>query len=72
MNWGVVLESRSWMDCLVLELFATVHHVLMCFPGFPLVELMYLVPGESYRRQLRSWLLWLSDAFRALTNSLAC
>ena len=55
MNWGVVLDSRSWMDCLVLELFATVHHVLTCFPDFPLVELMYLVftrmPGESYRRQ---------------------
>ena len=44
--------------------------------GVPLVELMYLVftrmPGESYRRRLRSLLLSLRDVFRALINSLAC
>ena len=42
----------------------------------PLVEFMYLVfarvPGESYRRQLRSLLLYLCDVFRALINSLVC
>ena len=42
----------------------------------PLVEFMYLVftrmPGESYRRRLRSLLLCLRDVFRALVNSLAC
>ena len=41
-----------------------------------LVEFMYLVftrmPGESYRRQLRSLLLCLCDVFRALINSLVC
>ena len=42
----------------------------------PLVEFMYLVfahtPGESYCRQLRSWLLCLYDVFHfeALINSL--
>ena len=40
----------------------------------PLVELMYpvftRVPGESYRRRLRSLLLCLSDIFRALISSL--
>ena len=29
-------------------------------------------PGESYHRQLRSLLLCLCDAFRALINSLVC
>ena len=42
----------------------------------PLVEFMYLsftrVPGESYRRRLRSLLLCLCDVFRALINSLVC
>ena len=37
---------------------------------------MYLVfirmPGESYRRQLRSLFLGLCDVFRALINSLVC
>ena len=42
----------------------------------PLVEFMYLVitrmPGESYRRRLRSLLSYLCYVFRALINSLAC
>ena len=42
----------------------------------PLVEFMYLVftrmPGESYRRRLRSLLLYLCYVFRALINSLVC
>ena len=40
------------------------------------VEFMYLVftcmPGESYRRRLRSLLLYLCDVFRAIINSLVC
>ena len=42
----------------------------------PLVEFMYLVftrmPGESYRRRLRSLLLYLCYVFRALINSIVC
>ena len=40
----------------------------------PLVEFMHLVrmPGESYRRRLRSMLLYLCYVFRALINSLVC
>ena len=41
-----------------------------------LVEFTYLVftrmPGESYRRRLKSLLLCLCDVFRALINSLVC
>ena len=37
----------------------------------PVEEFMYLVPGESYSRRLRS-LLCLCDIFRALINSLVC
>ena len=37
---------------------------------------MYIVftrmPGESYRRRLRSLLLYICDVFRALINSLVC
>ena len=40
------------------------------------MEFMYLVftrmPGESYRRRLRSLLLYLCYVFRALINSLVC
>ena len=40
----------------------------------PVVEFMYFVftrmPGESYRRRLKSLLLRLCDVFRALINSL--
>ena len=42
----------------------------------PLVEFMYFVfirmPGESYRRRLRSLLLYLCYVFGALINSLVC
>ena len=38
----------------------------------PLVEFMYRMPGESYRRRLRSLLLCLCWVFRALINSLVC
>ena len=48
----------------------------LSFEDVPLVEFMYLVftrmPGESYRRQLRSLLLYLFRVFRALINSLVC
>ena len=30
------------------------------------------MPGESYRRRLRSWLMYLCYVFRALMNSLLC
>ena len=47
-----------------------------CFEDVPPVEFMYLVftrmPGESYRRRLRSLLLYLCYVFRALINSLVC
>ena len=46
------------------------------FEAVPLVAFVYLVftrmPGESYRRRLRSLLLSLCDVFPALINSLAC
>ena len=46
------------------------------FEDVPLVEFMYLVltrmPGESYRRRLRSLLLCLCDVFQTLINSLVC
>ena len=45
------------------------------FEDVPLVEFMYLIftrmPGESYRRRLRS-LLCLCDDSRVLINSLVC
>ena len=47
-----------------------------CAEDVLLVEFMYLVfthmPGESYRRQLRSLLLYLCDNFWTLINSLVC
>ena len=46
------------------------------FEGVPLVEFIYLeftiIPGESYRRRLRSFLLYLCYIFRVLINSLEC
>ena len=49
--------------------------VIWCEDG-PLVEFMHFVftrmPGESYRRRLRSLLLCLRDVFRPLINSLVC
>ena len=49
---------------------------LQCFEDVLLVEVMCLgstrMPGESYRRQLGSLLLYLCDVFRALINSLVC
>ena len=46
------------------------------FEAVPLVEFMYLVfthmPGEKYRRRLRSLLLYLCYVLRAQINSLVC
>ena len=46
------------------------------FEEVPLVEFMYLaftrMPGESYRRWLRSLLLYFCYIFRTLINSLVC
>ena len=48
--------------------------LLLLLEDVPLVDFMYLVftrmPGDSYRRRLRSLLL--SYVFRALINSLVC
>ena len=48
--------------------------VLLNLEDIPQVEFMFLVftgmPGESYRRQLRSLLLYLCYVFRALINFL--
>ena len=49
---------------------------LFVFEDIPMAEFMYLVftrmQGKSYRRRLRSLLLYLCYAFRALINSLVC
>ena len=47
------------------------------FEDVPPAEFMHLafahiLPGESYRRQLRSLFLCFCDVFRALINSLVC
>ena len=50
--------------------------VLTAVEDVLLVELMHLVftrmPGESYRRRLKSLLLYLCYVFRALVISLVC
>ena len=50
--------------------------ILLFLEDILLAEFMYLVfthmPGNSYRRRLRSLLLYLCYAFRALINSLVC
>ena len=49
-------------------------HIIKRYGDVPLMEFMYLVfthmPGESYRRRLRSLLLYSCYVFRALINSL--
>ena len=53
-----------------------IHELHQRYIYLPLVEFMYLVfiwmPGESYRRPLRSLLLCLYDVLQALINSLVC
>ena len=52
------------------------HIIWLNLEDAPLVQFMYLVfirvPGESYRRRLRSLLLCLCDDFPGLINSLVC
>ena len=52
------------------------HVYKLMLEDVPLVEFMYFVlirmPGESYRRRLRSLLLYLCQVFRALINSFVC
>ena len=52
------------------------HWGVSFFEDLPLVEFMYSVftrmPGESYRRRLRSLLVYLYYVLRALINSLVC
>ena len=55
--------------------YITIHSVFdPLFEDVALVEFLYLVftrmPGESYRRRLRSLLLYLCHVFRVLINSL--
>ena len=80
-NLALNMESRRF-NC-YLGSYLLQHHRLHAFymnlkqnGDVPLVEFMYLVftriPGENYRRRLRSLLLRLCDVFRALIYSLAC
>ena len=49
------------------------HDELIKQEDVPLVEFMYLVfTGESYRKRLKSSLLYLCYVIRALINSLVC
>ena len=63
-------------DVALRYIFGTSGTYRMKFEDVPLVEFMYIVftrmPGESYRRRLRSLLLCLRDVFRTLINSLVC
>ena len=69
-NWS---NKCPWTTASEEDLF---FFVLFCLEDVPLVEFMYLVftrmPGESYRKWLRSLLLYLCYVFRALINSLGC
>ena len=59
---------------LVFEDVPLLEFMYLVFEDVRLVEFMYLIftrmPGESYRRRLRSLLLCLCDVFRALITSL--
>ena len=67
------LKSQSYHLSLC---FGNLYYLIHIFEDVPLVEFMYLVftrmVGESYCRRLRSLLLYLCYAFRALINSLVC
>ena len=70
-NTPNVPETRvGWGGGLHMPLGGTI------FEDVPLEEFMCLVftrmPGESYRRRLRSSLLCACDDFRVLINSLVC
>ena len=72
----VYLRRRLCLKCGVYMPLGGIFFVCFCFENVPLEEFMYLVftrmPGESYRKGLRSLLLCLCDVFRALINSLVC
>ena len=73
----LVLYVKYLVFCLVCQLPCLVCQVpCVVFGDVPLVEFLYLVstrmPGESYRRRLRSLLLYLCYVFPALINSLVC
>ena len=71
---GCVRESVGGITSATIRVATTSHK--MPIEDVLLVEFTYLVftrmPGESYRRRLRSLLLCLRDVFRALVNSLVC
>ena len=75
---GEPAKKRSFLESDVPIRFA--NRGIMCpndgisFEDIPLLECMYRlftrIPGESYRKRLRSLLLGLSDVLRSLINSL--
>ena len=75
--WLIRVELNNECGQIILpeNFICAVDLLIQTFMDVPLVECMYLVftrmPGESYRRRLRS-LLCLYDVFRALVNSLVC
>ena len=66
--------TLTWHTCYTSYINSTRDTSSAVHQHVPVVEYMYLVftrmPGESYRRRLRSLLLCLCDVFRALINSL--
>ena len=75
------LMKKVFCLCTPVTKFAwNLGHICHCgasfFEDVPLVEFMYHVftrmPGESYRRRIRSLLLSLYYVLRALVNSLLC
>ena len=76
---GVFVEStkKRWrMKLMRRRKISSTHRPVRVSHEQQTVMWMYLVftrmPGESYRRWLRSLLLYLCDVFRALINSLVC
>ena len=73
---GVCLSDFFIIYFLTLFYYYSIQFVVVILEDVPPVEFMYLVftrmPGESYRRRLRSLLLYLCYVFRALINSLVC
>ena len=72
------LSDASVVDIFYLKSFVCVHYIafVRIFEDVPLVEFIYHVftrmPGEMYRRRLRSLLLYFCHLLRALINSLVC
>ena len=65
----ISLLCKMWGTLFVLYKLCTCIYLRGCISGGVYVPYIYM-PGESYRRQLRSLLLYLCYVFRALMNSL--